>query len=551
MTNNNLDKIKKELQKTKEDLNDISSYLDDFSTFLPIAVCDLSPAGIIIHINKSFEDVSGFSALEIVGEHLADIFLEKSKINKILNLTRRREIVKNQEFTLLAKDKKEIIVNAFFSARKSKESNLTGYFLGMIDISSLKELQNEIETKVKRKTKELESRTQEIAESRTALMNMLEDVEESRKALINMLGDVEEERGKAEEEKNKTLAVITNFADGLLVFDTEKKLSLINPRAEDFFGVKSRDLVGRPILELSTFPTIEPVVKLVGGEIKGVFRKEVQIGESLILEVSTIPMIREEEELGVLIILHDVSREKIIERMKTEFVSISAHQLRTPLSAIKWTLRMLLDGDLGKITEEQRDFIEKTYKSNERMINLINDLLDVTRIEEGRYLYEPVLIDFEPLVQSVINTYREEIKKKELKLEFKKPEKKLPQVRVDVEKMGLAIQNLLDNAIKYTLDGGEIIISLVPAEKAIEFLIKDTGIGIPKNQQDKVFSKFFRGSSAIKMETDGSGLGLFIAKNIIEAHGGKIWFESEEGKGTTFYFTLPVEKEFGEFLEEL
>jgi len=551
MTNNNLDKIKKELQKTKEDLNDISSYLDDFSTFLPIAVCDLSPAGIIIHINKSFEDVSGFSALEIVGEHLTDIFLEKSKINKILNLTRRREIVKNQEFTLLAKDKKEIIVNAFFSARKSKESNLTGYFLGMIDISSLKELQNEIETKVKRKTKELESRTQEIAESRTALMNMLEDVEESRKALINMLGDVEEERGKAEEEKNKTLAVITNFADGLLVFDTEKKLSLINPRAEDFFGVKSRDLVGRPILELSTFPTIEPVVKLVGGEIKGVFRKEVQIGESLILEVSTIPMIREEEELGVLIILHDVSREKIIERMKTEFVSISAHQLRTPLSAIKWTLRMLLDGDLGKITEEQRDFIEKTYKSNERMINLINDLLDVTRIEEGRYLYEPVLIDFEPLVQSVINTYREEIKKKELKLEFKKPEKKLPQVRVDVEKMGLAIQNLLDNAIKYTLDGGEIIISLVPAEKAIEFLIKDTGIGIPKNQQDKVFSKFFRGSSAIKMETDGSGLGLFIAKNIIEAHGGKIWFESEEGKGTTFYFTLPVEKEFGEFLEEL
>ena len=551
MTNNNLDKIKKELQKTKEDLNDISSYLDDFSTFLPIAVCDLSPAGIIIHINKSFEDVSGFSALEIVGEHLTDIFLEKSKINKILNLTRRREIVKNQEFTLLAKDKKEIIVNAFFSARKSKESNLTGYFLGMIDISSLKELQNEIETKVKRKTKELESRTQEIAESRTALMNMLEDVEESRKALINMLGDVEEERGKAEEEKNKTLAVITNFADGLLVFDTEKKLSLINPRAEDFFSVKSGDLVGRPILELSTFPTVEPVVKLVGGEIKGVFRKEVQIGESLILEVSTIPIIREGEKSGALIILHDVSREKMIERMKTEFVSISAHQLRTPLSAIKWTLKMLLDGDLGKITEEQRDFIEKTYKSNERMINLINDLLDVTRIEEGRYLYEPVLIDFEPLVQSVINTYREEIKKKELKLEFKKPEKKLPQVRVDVEKMGLAIQNLLDNAIKYTLDGGEIIISLVPAEKAIEFLIKDTGIGIPKNQQDKVFSKFFRGSSAIKMETDGSGLGLFIAKNIIEAHGGKIWFESEEGKGTTFYFTLPVEKEFGEFLEEL
>jgi len=162
MTNNNLDKIKKELQKTREDLNDITSYLDDFLTFLPIAVCDLSPAGIIAQIDKSFEDVSGFGALEIVGEHLTDIFLEKSRINKILNLTKRREIVKNQEFTLIRKDKKEIIVNTFFSARKDKEGNLIGYFLGMIDISSLKELQYEMETKVEERTKELQGKIEEM-----------------------------------------------------------------------------------------------------------------------------------------------------------------------------------------------------------------------------------------------------------------------------------------------------------------------------------------------------------------------------------------------------
>jgi len=162
MTNNNLDKIKKELQKTREDLNDITSYLDDFLTFLPIAVCDLSPAGIIAQIDKSFEDVSGFGALEIVGEHLTDIFLEKSRINKILNLTKRREIVKNQEFTLIRKDKKEIIVNTFFSARKDKEGNLIGYFLGMVDISSLKELQYEMETKVEERTKELQGKIEEM-----------------------------------------------------------------------------------------------------------------------------------------------------------------------------------------------------------------------------------------------------------------------------------------------------------------------------------------------------------------------------------------------------
>jgi len=254
--------------------------------------------------------------------------------------------------------------------------------------------------------------------------------------------------------------------------------------------------------------------------------------------------------LGTLVILHDVTREKIIERMKTEFVSLAAHQLRTPLSAIKWALRMVLDGDLGPITEEQRDFMEKTYSSNERIITLINDLLNVTRIEEGRYLYRPILTDIESVVQFVIDSYKEEIEKRKIKFEFKKPEKKLPKVMLDVEKMRLAIQNLLENAIRYTQPEGRVTASLKYVKKEIEFSIKDTGIGIPKDQQERIFTKFFRGGNAIRLETKGSGLGLFIVKNIIEAHGGKIWFESEEGKGTTFYFTIPVKEEFGEFLKE-
>jgi len=383
---------------------------------------------------------------------------------------------------------------------------------------------------------ELEKKTKELEESRTALMNMLEDVEEAR--------------GKAEEEKNKTLTIINNFTDGLLLFDPENKLSLINPQAEVFFEVKSRDIIGRPVLELSTFPTIEPLVRLVGGEIKGVFRKELPITEKLTLEVSTVPMMRKEEKLGTLVILHDVTREKIIERMKTEFVSLAAHQLRTPLSAIKWALRMVLDGDLGPITEEQRDFMEKTYSSNERIITLINDLLNVTRIEEGRYLYRPILTDIESVVQFVIDSYKEEIEKRKIKFEFKKPEKKLPKVMLDVEKMRIAIQNLLDNAIRYTQLGGRVTASLKYVKKEIEFSIKDTGIGIPKDQQERVFTKFFRGANVMRMATEGTGLGLFITKNIIEAHGGKIWFESEENVGTTFHFTIPLKEEFGEFLKE-
>ncbi|MDO8436485.1 MAG: ATP-binding protein [bacterium] len=390
-----------------------------------------------------------------------------------------------------------------------------------------------------------------------------DELEKTRLALVNMLEDTDEARKKTEEEKDKTLAIITNFADGLLFFDAENNLSLINPQAETFFGVQGKDVVGKSVPELSAFPALLPLVELLGGEIKSIFRKELSVREKQTLELSIILVMSGKKTIGSLAILHDITREKTIERMKTEFVSLSAHQLRTPLSAIKWTLKMFLDGDIGEITNEQRSFIEKTYQSNERMIALINDLLDVTRIEEGRYLHKPVLIDIEPVVQSVIDSYRDELKGKNLKLEFQKPRKKLPRITLDTEKIKLAIQNLIDNAVKYTFPGNKITISILHnvGKEEIEFQIRDAGMGIPKEQQERVFTKFFRAENAAKADTTGSGLGLFLAKNIIEAHGGRIWFKSPvftdgsaEGKGgggTIFYFILPVKKEFDVFLKGL
>lgn len=371
-----------------------------------------------------------------------------------------------------------------------------------------------------------------------------------RKALLNILEDVDQERRRAEEEKDKTLSIITNFSDGLLVFDKENKISLINPRAEKFFNVKGGDIINKSFSELVAFPAIKPVVSLVGGEMAEIFRHEAKIKEGLILEVSTIPVIGGKEKTGTLLVLHDVTREKTIEKMKTEFVSLAAHQLRTPLSAIKWALKMLIDGDLGPLSLEQTEIVEKTYKSNERMVDLVNDLLDVTRIEEGKYLFKPVLTEIEPILQFVVKSYQEEAKRRHLTLKFDKPDGETPLAVLDVEKIRIAVQNLIDNAIKYTPQGGRVTVSLNYDKKELEVAVKDTGVGIPEDQKERIFSKFFRGSNVIKVETDGSGLGLFIAKNIIQAHGGKIWFESEEGRGTTFYFSLPVREEFTEFLKE-
>jgi len=545
------------LKMTIEDLKDTERYIQELFTFLPLAICSFNPLGVIITSDLAFQNLTGYREVDVIGKRIENLFLNKKDLNNLIKSKILKEKTNlTRKMMLLTKEGKKIPVNMAISIRRDKKGNFIGYFIALSDITAFEDLRKNLEKKVKERTKDLEIRTQEITESKTALMNMLEDVEGSRKALMNILEDVEEARGKAEEEKNKTIVVINSLADGLLIFDSENKLLLVNPQAENFFNIKAKEIVDNSILELIKFPNLRVLINLLGVGIKGIFRKELTISENLIIEVSAVPMMIKGEKLGTLVILHEITREKIVERIKTEFVSLAAHQLRTPLSAIKWTLKMLLDGDLGEITKEQRGFLDKTYQSNERMISLINDLLNITRIEEGKYLYKPTLADFENIVHFVINSLQEEIARKKIVLDFEKPKTKLPRITIDTEKIRLVVQNLLDNAVRYTPLHGRITILLEiikfhdKDEREIIFSIKDTGVGIPQDQQPRVFTKFFRGANVMRMDTEGTGLGLFISKNIVEAHGGKIWFESEERKGTTFYFTLPVKEEFGEFLKE-
>jgi len=396
--------------------------------------------------------------------------------------------------------------------------------------NEIEELKAELAVKTK-KLEELSKTLDEQVKERT------KELEDSRKALMNILEDVQEAQKTAEEEKNKTLAVINNFADGLLVFDEEDKLSLINSQAEIFLEIEAKEVINKSFLELSNFPRIQPLAKLLMKKNKEIFRKELILKKDLILEVSTVSI----ERLGILVILHDVTREKNIERMKSDFVSLSAHQLRTPLSGIKWSLNMILKGDFGKITKEQKDILEKAYFTNERMVALIGGLLDVTKIEEGRFLYKLTKENIVKIIERVIDFLERIVQKQKIKIEFS-TEEDIPKVKIDKEKISFCIQNLIENAITYSnlQEKVTILLKYDKTKNQIFFSVKDTGIGIPEEEQKKIFTKFFRGTLAIKKEPMGSGLGLFVTKNIIEAHQGKIWFESEEGKGSTFYFTLPI-----------
>lgn len=395
-------------------------------------------------------------------------------------------------------------------------------------------LEKEIGTKIK----EIKDLTESLNETQNREKELQEKIEESKKFQATAVN--QEVQRKLKQGKERILEVINGFHDGVLVFDKENKLFLINPQAELIFEKNSKEVIGKTTSELTKISNFKSVLNLLKEKEEKIFKKEIPMKKNLILEMTITPLIKNNEKIGTLIILHDVTREKEIERIKSEFVTLSAHQLRTPLSAIKWSLKMLLDEDLGKLTKEQREFIEKTYRSNERMIFLINDLLNITRIEEGRHIYQFLFCDFLEITQSVIDYYREEMEKKKIQFEFKKPTKKLPKILADGEKIKLVIENLLNNAIRYTFPGGKIVISINLLEKEVEFKIEDTGIGIPKDEQPRVFTKFFRGVNAIRLETEGSGLGLFVTKNIIEAHGGKIVFKSGEGKGSIFYFVLPI-----------
>lgn len=359
-------------------------------------------------------------------------------------------------------------------------------------------------------------------------------------------------------ERTHTFSVISSLTDGIIEYSADFKILMVNPEAEKLLGVKGKELEDKFIDDieksgiagnksfLSVFADISN-----GGKLKFLFdKKEIIVSEINIdsplertLEVVTVPIASPNEiVISNAKILRDRTREKLLNTMKSEFITIAAHQLRTPLSAVKWTLKTILDGDFGGLNARQKDFLERGYMTNERMIRLVGDLLDASRIEEGRFGYEFKENDIVSFVEDLIRDLEPRFRQKKLRIDFKKtPEKQI--LFFDREKMALALNNILDNSVNYTPEGGSIGVSFRLTYPYFEILVEDSGIGIPKSQRNRIYTKFFRGDNVIRMQTEGSGLGLFLARNIVVAHGGEIHVDSEEGRGTSVLFRLPIKKE--------
>lgn len=408
----------------------------------------------------------------------------------------------------------DLFYKAFIQVKNKYDYDIVVAFLDVMpeDIKSRERLSilshKELEEQVYERTKELEEEKSKVEKK------------------------VEERTFELRMEKNKLETVTENMLDGVILLDANLEPIFVNKQGRDIIGISDNQKDG--VLEVfERFFDID-VRKHISTS--SVLEKEIN---NYVFEISFRKIYHEHTKMNEYFLwIKDITQAKLLERAKSEFVSVAAHQLRTPLSGIKWSLDMFIRGDLGKLTTDQKILVKKTYESNERMIILVNDLLNVEHITNKNIEYSIHPAKIFDLINNVLTDLAVDIKRKNLNIKI--DHNNIPTIPIDLEKMRLVFQNLLENAVKYTPEKGLITISAKTDEHSVVICISDTGIGIPRSQQPNIFKRFYRASNAKRTNTDGTGLGLFLVRTIIEYHGGRVWFESIEGKGTSFFVSLPI-----------
>jgi len=452
-------------------------------------------------------------------------------VRPILTLTRVAEAIAHGDLTKRA----PVVSN-------DELGILTGTFNNMID--ELRGVYGKLEQRVAEKTKGL-------SEALVKLKKNNESLSATQKSVLNVLEDVEEEKRVSEalaKDLEKFRLAVAEASDHIVITDKEGIVIFANKGVKNITGFSNSEVVGKKVgtdklwgglMDKKFYEKMWHTIKVDKKPFAGEINNKRKNGELYTAFASITPILDKNGEVEFFVALErDITKEKQIDKAKTEFVSLASHQLRTPLSAINWYAEMLLAGDAGKLNAEQDKYIKEIYSGNQRMVALVNALLNVSRIELGTFAVEPQPTDFSVVAKSVIGELQPQIKKKKLNFNFNY-DKSLPLIEADPKLVRILIQNLLTNAIKYTPNSGKISVSLIKKDGSVEISVADTGYGIPEAAKKKIFEKLYRADNIREKETEGTGLGLYIVKNIVDQAKGKIWFESEENKGSNFHIILP------------
>jgi two-component system phosphate regulon sensor histidine kinase PhoR len=362
------------------------------------------------------------------------------------------------------------------------------------------------------------------------------------------------------DEESRLNAILSSMAEGLVAIDNDRKVIMMNQAAGILLRTAPQEATGRDVRDLLVFFREDKELPYEEVPIERAMTERNIISVSLLDNLSVrakngqlfpvammiAPLLTSGEPsgpavggAGAIILFRDVTKEREIDQAKTELVSLASHQLRTPLSAINWYAEMLIGQEVGTLTDKQKEYLQALSDANHRMIELVNSLLNVSRIDLGTFAIEPTPIDFASIGKSVLSELEPQVLAKKLKVTVEH-DPNLPAVSADPKLVRIIFQNLLSNAVKYTPSGGEIKLAIALTPPNLLITIADTGYGIPASQQAKIFTKLFRADNIRDKEAEGTGLGLYIVKSIIEVSGGKIEFDSLEGKGTTFRVTMPL-----------
>lgn len=392
-------------------------------------------------------------------------------------------------------------------------------------------------------------------------VNTNDEFQKLADTMTNMASGLKESYTNLEDKVKEKTADLTKFqmavagtSDQVIIANPEGVIIFANKAASHVTGYSNEEILGQKMVTNSLWGGQMPpefnldfwnTLIVEKKPFIGIVENKKKSGKIYEAAVTISPILDEDDKIVYIIgIERDVTKEKEVDKAKTEFVSLASHQLRTPLSAINWYTEMLLAGDAGKITKEQKNYLDEIYKGNQRMVELVNSLLNVSRLDLGTFEINPKPMKLCEVIDDVAEEMEHTLKEKKQKFKNKCPDD-VPDLMADAKLMRVIIQNLVSNAVKYTPESGEISVTVEynkdKPNEAYVIKVKDSGYGIPKNQIDKIFTKLFRADNVRAMDTEGTGLGLYIIKAILDEAGGKICFDSIENKGTTFTITLPSE----------
>jgi two-component system phosphate regulon sensor histidine kinase PhoR len=357
-------------------------------------------------------------------------------------------------------------------------------------------------------------------------------------ALAHMAEEIKKQIEAVKQEGAKLDAVLSSMVEGIMVVDPKGTIVLMNPSLRKIFLVDI-DPQGRKPIEVIRQVAVQETVDKILKRGQGYVSEEMVITDlaDRTLKVNGAPILRDQKLEGAVLVFHDITELRRLEKMKQDFVANVSHELRTPISSIKGYAETLLEGALED-KKHAKDFVHVIYEASNRLASLISDLLDLAKIESGKLKMDFLPTELKPLALRCIGVLKKMSEEKSLKVLCSIPED-LPKVLADDKRLSQVLLNLLDNAVKYTPQNGSVTISAFTRDKFVQVDVVDTGIGIPAEDIPRIFERFYRVDKARSKELGGTGLGLSIVKHIVLAHSGQVWLASDPSHGTTFSFTLP------------